>query len=167
MNNQQINPALTTIRKHVILAMFRLMLLGYSCTKTETETEFSNQPIGAVTTLKTGTISQQNAPGTPPTSGTLAVIMDSKGTEFLRLDNSFTSGFATGTVAVYFAKTNEEIKVQRNGGTTSANVRAVGFVNKAGEQFIQLSTAGAYNGYAYVVFYCETAEVNFGASPIN
>ena len=40
-----------------------------ACTKTETNTEFSNLPVGATTALKTGTVTQQNAPGTPPTSG--------------------------------------------------------------------------------------------------
>jgi Electron transfer DM13 len=141
-------------------------LVVSSCTKTKTVSEFSNLPIGAVTVLKTGAISQQNAPGTPPTSGGLSVIQDSKGTQFLKLESNFTSGFATGTVAVYFAKSNEEIKAQRNGGTTAGNVKAVGFVNKAGEQYIQLATSGAFTGYSFVVFYCETAEVNFGASEL-
>jgi hypothetical protein len=138
-----------------------------SCKKTETKTEFSNLPIGAVTSLKTGTITQQNAPGTPPTTGTLALLQDSKGNEFLKLNSDFTSGFSTGTVAVYFAKTNAEIKAQRNGGTTATNVKAVGFVNKAGEQYLQLPVAGTATGFAFVVFYCETAEVNFGSAPLN
>jgi hypothetical protein len=138
-----------------------------SCKKTETVTEFSNLPIGAITSLKTGTITQQNAPGTPPTSGTLSVIQDSKGNQFVKLDASFTTGFATGTVAVYFAKTNEEIKAQRNGGTTASNVQALGFVNKAGEQYIPLASAGLASGFSYVVFYCETAEVNFGSAMLN
>ena len=138
-----------------------------SCKKTETKTEFSNLPIGTVTSLKRGTITQQNAPGTPPTSGTLSVLQDSQGNQFLKLNSDFTSGFATGTVAVYFAKTNGEIKFQRNGGTTPGNVKAVGFVNKAGEQYLQLPAVGAATGFSFVVFYCETAEVNFGNAPLN
>lgn len=138
-----------------------------SCKKTETKTEFSNLPIGATTVLKSGTITQQNAPGTPPTSGMLSVIQDANGNQFLKLSSNFTSGFATGTVAIYFAKTDAEIKLQRNGGTTAGNVKALGFVNKAGEQYIPLSAAGLFTGYSFVVFYCETAEVNFGAAPIN
>ena len=138
-----------------------------ACSKTETTTEFSNLPIGATTSLKAGTIVQQNSPGTPPTSGSLAVIQDSKGNQFLKLDASFTSGFATGTVAVYFAKTNGEINAQRNGGTTPGNVLALGFVSKAGEKYFQLAGTGLFTGYSYVVFYCETAEVNFGAAPLN
>lgn len=138
-----------------------------SCKKTETKTEFSNLPIGTVTSLKTGIITQQNAPGTPPTSGTLSLLQDSQGNQFLKLNSDFTSGFSTGTVAVYFAKTNVEIKTQRNGGTTPGNVKALGFVNKTGEQYLQLPTVGAATGFSFVVFYCETAEVNFGSAPLN
>ena len=154
--------------KNLSMSLLAFSVVIFSaCTKTETTTEFSNLPIGTVTVLKTGTIMQQNAPGTPPTSGTLSVVQDSKGSQFLKLDANFTSGFATGTVAVYFAKTNGEIKTQRAGGTTATNVRALGFVGKAGEQYILLSSAGLFTGYSYVVFYCETAEVNFGAAPLN
>jgi Electron transfer DM13 len=138
-----------------------------SCKKTETKTEFSNLPIGTVTSLKTGTITQQNAPGTPPTSGTLSLLQDSQGSQFLKLNSDFTSGFSTGTVAVYFAKTSAEIKNQRNGGTTAGNVKAIGFVNKAGEQYLQLPMAGSATGFSFVVFYCETAEVNFGSASLN
>ena len=155
------------MKKSTFLCMAVTAILFSACTKTETKTEFSNLPIGATTTIKAGTIAQQNAPGTPPTSGTLSVIEDSKGNQFLKLDASFTSGFATGTVAVYFAKTNGEIKAQRNGGTTASNVLALGFVNKAGEKYIQLTSKGLYTGFSYVIFYCETAEVNFGAAALN
>ena len=155
------------MKNRFILMMTIACSLFFSCTKTETTTEFSNLPIGATTALKTGTIMQQNAPGTPPTSGGLSVIQDSKGNQFLKLDANFTSGFSTGTVAVYFAKTNSEIKAQRNGGTTASNVLALGFVNKAGEKYIQLAGPGLFSGFSYVVFYCETAEVNFGAAQLN
>ncbi len=155
------------MRNRFILLMALAGSVLFACTKTTTNTEFSNLPIGATTTLKSGTVTQQNAPGTPPTSGGLSVIQDSKGTQFLKLDASFTSGFSTGTVAIYFAKTNAEIKAQRNGGTTASNVLALGFVNKAGEKYIPLASAGLFTGFSYVVFYCETAEVNFGAAQLN
>ena len=155
------------IKKAGLMIIAAAAITMSSCKKTETKTEYSNLPIGTVTTLKTGTISQQNAPGTPPTTGTLILLQDSQGSQFLKLNSDFTSGFATGTVAVYFAKTNQEIGIQRNGGTTAGNVKALGFVNKAGEQYIQLATAGAASGYSFVVFYCETAEVNFGSAMLN
>jgi hypothetical protein len=155
------------MKNHFVLLTLLAGSLFCACTKTETTTEFSNLPVGATTNLKTGTVTQQNAPGTPPTSGNLSVIQDSKGNQFLKLDANFTSGFATGTVAIYFAKTNGEIKAQRNGGTTAGNVLALGFVNKAGEKYIPLASAGLFSGFSYVVFYCETAEVNFGSAALN
>jgi hypothetical protein len=155
------------IKKICLLLTAAAAITFSSCKKTETKTEFSNLPIGTVTTLKTGTITQQNAPGTPPTTGSLILLQDSQGNQFVKLNSDFTSGFTTGTVALYFAKTNQEIKIQRNGGTTASNVKALGFVNKAGEQYIQLPTAGAASGYSFVVFYCETAEVNFGSAMLN
>jgi len=155
------------MKKTIFLLMAIASVSFSSCKKTETVTEFSNLPIGAVITLKTGTITQQNGPGTPPTSGTLSVIQDSKGTQFLKLDANFTSGFTTGTVAVYFATTNEEINIQRNGGTTPTNVLALGFVGNAGEKYFQLNTTALFSGFSFVVFYCETAEVNFGSAPLN
>jgi len=155
------------MKKTIFLLMAVATISLGACKKTETVTEFSNLPIGTITTLKTGIITQQNAPGTPPTSGTLSVIQDSKGTQFLKLDANFISGFATGTVAVYFAKTNGEIKNQRNGGTTPTNVLAVGFVDKVGEKYFQISSAGSFTGFSFVVFYCETAEKNFGSAPLN
>lgn len=154
--------------KKISFALIAVALISFcACTKKETTTVYSNLPVGAITTLKTGAITQQNGPGTPPTNGNLSVIQDANGNQFLKLDANFTSGFATGTVAVYFAKTNGEIKAQRNGGTTPANVRALGFVGKAGEQYLPLTTAGSFTGYSFVVFYCETAEVNFGSAPLN
>ena len=154
--------------KKIFFLLITTTAISFSaCTKTETNTVYSNVPVGSVSTLKTGIITRQNAPGTPPTSGNLSVIQDANGNQFVKLDANFTSGFSTGTVAVYFAKTNDEIKAQRNGGTTATNVRALGFVGKAGEQYIQLASTGLFNGYSYVVFYCETAEVNFGSAPLN
>lgn len=156
--------------KQFLFAVLPVAIISLgSCTKTETTTttEYSNLPVGAVTSLKTGTISRQNAPATPPTSGTLSIIQDSKGKQFLKLNADFTSGFATGTVAVYFAKTGDEIKNQRAGGTTPGNVLALGFVTKAGEQYIPLATSGSFSTFSFVVFYCETAEVNFGDAMIN
>ncbi|MEO5996200.1 MAG: DM13 domain-containing protein [Chitinophagaceae bacterium] len=154
--------------KKISILLIAVAAISFSaCSKTETETVYSNAPVGAATSLKTGTITQQNAPGTPPTSGTMSVIQDSKGNQFVKLDANFTSGFSTGTVAVYFAKTNGEIKAQRNGGTTATNVRALGFVSKAGEQYISLASTGLFTGYSFLVFYCETAEVNFGSAALN
>lgn len=152
-----------TIRTATFSILAALLLVATSCKK-ETIIQFSDQPVGTVTNLKTGTIARQNAPGTPDTKGTLSIIQDSNSSQFVKLNSDFMSGFATGTVTVYLAKTMEEIKVQRNGGATATNVQAIGFVQKNGEQYLKI--AGSISGFSYLVLYCETAEVNFGAAQL-
>lgn len=145
----------------ILVALF---LVAASCNK-ETIVQFSDQPVGTVTSLKTGTLARQNAPGTPETKGTLAIIQDSNSNQFVKLNSDFMSGFTTGTVTVYLAKSMEEINTQRNGGTTATNVQAIGFVQKNGEQYLKI--AGSISGFTHLVLYCETAEVNFGAAELN
>ena len=152
-----------TIRTATFSILAAFLLVATSCKK-ETIIQFSDQPVGTVTNLKTGTIARQNAPGTPDTKGTLSIIQDSNSIQFVKLNSDFMSGFATGTVTVYLAKTMEEIKVQRNGGATATNVQAIGFVQKNGEQYLKI--AGSISGFSYLVLYCETAEVNFGAAQL-
>ena len=148
--------------QNVRFVLFAALLLGMAaCKSSTTDTVYTNGPVGSTTNIKTGTIMQQNAPGTPATSGTLLVVQDSQNNQFLKLNSDFTSGFSTGTVAVYFAKDKTEIKTQRTAAAT--NVQALGFVTKGGEQYIKINTPA---GYSYVVFYCETAEVNFGAAQL-
>lgn len=125
----------------------------------EPDRVFTADPVGMVTSLKTGTISPQN--GTP-TRGTLAVIRDAQNNEFVQLNEDFTSDFHTGTVTVYLAKDLTNIGMQRR--AAAGNVKAVGFVNRNGKQFMRVDGASA--GFTHIVFYCETAEINFGASPL-
>jgi len=119
----------------------------------------TRDPVGNLSSLKTGTITPQN--GTP-TRGTLAVVRDNQNQEFVQFNMDFTSDFHTGTVTVYLAKADTRIGAQRQ--ATAANVKAVGFVNKNGKQFLRLDGSSA--GFSHVVFYCETAEINFGAAPL-
>ena len=139
------------------------LLFSFSACKTTTDTvtQFTSGPVGATTNLKTGTIARQNSPGTPDTKGTLAIVQDSQNNQFIKLNSDFASGFSTGTVAVYLAKDMTEIKTQRT--ASASNILAAGFVNKNGEQYLKISNV---SGFDFVVFYCETAEVNFGAAPL-
>ncbi len=137
------------------LAVISVMLS--SCKSDDPTTTFTSDPVGTQTSLKTGTLVNVDGPGT---SGSLSIVKDSNATEFVKLNSDFMSGFATGTVVVYLAKTSESIKTQRAGGTTATNVKAVGFVNANGERYLKLPST--YVGYSYVVLYCETAEINFG-----
>ena len=141
------------------LAAAPMLLPACSSDDPAPQTVFSPEPAGALTSLKTGTVTPQN--GTP-TNGSLAIVRDEQNREYVQLNPDFTSDFHTGTVTVYLAKTAARIGEQRAAAAT--NVRAVGFVNKNGKQFLELKDGSA--GFNYVVFYCETAEINFGNSQL-
>lgn len=127
----------------------------------DAQPQSTDGPSGATTTLRTGTLTAEN--GTP-TAGTVSVVRDASNAEWLSLADNFKSDFGTGTVAVYFAKTAANIKSQRtktDGSPNGAgNVLATGFVTKNGRQYLKLPASSS--PFPYVVFYCETVEINFG-----
>jgi hypothetical protein len=138
-----------------------LLLLNSACKDKEVQPQATDGPVGATTTLKTGTLTAEN--GTP-TAGMLSIVRDQNNKEFLSLNDNFKSDFGTGTIAVYLAKTAANIKSQRTNADGSpngaGNVKAIGFVDKNGKQYLKLPSAST--GFSYVVFYCETVEINFG-----
>lgn len=149
------------IKSFFIAATFSILLS--SCKKKDDPTPttvYTSGPVGDQTSLKTGSLVNVDGPGT---SGTLAIVQDGNGDQFVKLNSDFMSGFSTGTVVVYLAKTNESIKVQRT--AAASNVKAVGFVNSNGLHYLKLPSS--FTGYSNVVLYCETAEVNFGYAPLN
>ena len=100
-----------------------------------------------------------------PTVGTLTILKDANNQEWLHLNADFTSSFATGTVTVYLAKSAARIGDQRVLPPPPVpNIRAIGFVNQNGAQDLKIS--GSQQGFSHVVFYCETAEINFGNAPL-
>ena len=116
-------------------------------------------PNGTVSTLKTGTIAPQS--GTP-TTGMLTIVRDADNREFVQLADDFKSDFHTGTVTIYLAKAATNIGVQRRADATS--VKVVGLVNKDGKQAFLIDRG--LESFSTVVFYCETAAINFGAAPL-
>ncbi len=156
--------------KHLLPKTLLLLVMSFllfsSCKKktdpTPTSTTtYTTDPVGTQSTLKTGTLVNVSGPGT---SGTISIIKDGNNNQFVKLNSDFMSGFSTGTVVVYLAKTSESIGVQRNGGTTSSNVQAVGFVSSNGQHYLKIPTS--YDGFSYLVIYCETAEINFAYTPL-
>lgn len=126
----------------------------------EPQTVFTADPVGNVTTLKSATITPQN--GTP-TTGSLTLVSDGNNNQFVQLADNFTSDFHTGTVTIYLAKAATNIGAQRR--AAASNVKAVSFVNMNGKQAFRISD-NMSAGFTHVVFYCETAEINFGAAQL-
>ena len=146
-----------------LLLLLSLAPLGFSACSNDDDpdpqTVSTPDPVGNLASLKTGTIAPQN--GTP-TTGTLALVRDNQNQEYVQLNMDFMSDFHTGTVTVYLAKAATNIGAQRT--AAASNVKAVGFVNKNGKQFLRLDGSSA--NFSHVVIYCETAEINFGAAPL-
>ncbi|OWP62216.1 hypothetical protein CDA63_15485 [Hymenobacter amundsenii] len=126
----------------------------------QTPTTGTVTPNGNLTTLKTGTIAPQS--GTP-TTGMLTIVRDADNREFVQLADNFVSDFHTGTVTIYLAKDATNIGAQRRADAT--NVKVVALVNKNGRQ-VFLIDRGGLESFSTVVFYCETASINFGAAPL-
>lgn len=124
---------------------------------TTAKINFGNSALsGETTTLRTGMIMHQDGPAT---SGDVAIFKDAAGNEFIQLKDNFTSDFASGTVTVYLAKKSTNINDQPD----SDKVR-IGLVNHNGMQV--LAVPGASAGYKYVVLYCSTVQINFGAAEL-
>ncbi|MBT9392508.1 DM13 domain-containing protein [Hymenobacter sp. NST-14] len=143
----------------LLLALAPALFSACSDNDPEPQIISSPDPVGTLTSLRTGSITPQN--GTP-TRGTLALVRDAQNQEFVQLNADFTSDFHTGTVTVYLAKADTRIGTQR--AAAGSNVQVVGLVNKNGQQFLRLG--GSSTGFSHVVFYCETAAINFGAAPL-
>lgn len=111
---------------------------------------------GQTTTLRTGSIVHQDGPAT---SGDVAIIKDVAGSEFIQLKDNFTSDFGSGTVTVYLAKNSSNINNQPDGDKVK-----IGLVNRNGAQVLAVPSSAA--AYKYVVFYCSTVKINFGAAEL-
>lgn len=118
---------------------------------------FGNSALsGETTTLRTGAILHQDGPAT---SGDVAILRDAAGSEFIQLKDNFTSDFGSGTVTVYLAKNNTNINDQPD----SDKVK-IGLVNRNGMHV--LAVPGTSAAYQYVVLYCSTVRINFGAADL-
>jgi len=149
--------------KKTLLCILAAGIALVGCNDSSTNPVTNNSgPVAPTTRLKSGTLTAEN--GTP-TVGTLTILKDANNQEWLHLNADFTSSFATGTVTVYLAKSAARIGDQRVLPPPPVpNIRAIGFVNQNGAQDLKIS--GSQQGFSHVVFYCETAEINFGNAPL-
>lgn len=127
----------------------------------DAQPQTTDGPSGTTTTLRTGTLTAES--GTP-TAGTVSLVRDANNVEWINLADNFRSDFKTGTVSVYLAKTGANVKAQRTNADGSpngaGNVLATGFVTRNGQQYLKLPASST--PFSYVIFYCETVEINFG-----
>ncbi len=140
--------------KKNLLFIALLMTIGFaSCKKddmtTTTTTTPTDQPVGAFTAQRTGSLVAQS--GTP-TKGVAQLGVDTKGTSFLKLGSDFTSDYHTGAVTLYMSK----------GATYAAStVQLISGVNKNGEQYLKLSAAVS-NDFTHLIVWCGSAKIPFG-----
>ena len=145
-----------------VLAAF---LLLSACSKTGAEPATAKPPTavppaGTVyTTLRTGTVMAQ---GGVMSSGTLAVVKATDGTEYVQFNTDFRTEFHTGSVTIYLAKSNDLIRNQRT--ANPANVVRVGTITQSGAQLLPI--AGTYSGFSHVILHCDPAQYNFGAAAL-
>jgi hypothetical protein len=154
------------MKKCILPIVVAAVLVIGGCKKDDpapAQTIINNGPVPPTTTLRTGTLVAENA---TPTAGMVSIVRDANNEEWISFASNFTSTFATGTVAVYLAKSNARIGSQRTLPPPPVpNILSVGFVSMNGAQAIKIP--GSSTGFSHVVLYCETAEINFGNAPMN
>ena len=140
--------------KKSLLFIAILSIIGLTNCKEEAVTPTttpttSDQPVGAFTAQRTGSLVAQ---GGTPTQGTAQLGTDTKGTSFLKLGSNFKSDYHTGTVTLYASK-----------GSVYApsTVQLISAVGKDGEQYFKLSAALS-SDYTHLIVWCGSAKIPFG-----
>ena len=142
--------------KKLLLAIVVIVVGMTSCSKDAvTNTIDSSKPDGTFTPAKSGTFVAQN--GTP-SAGMAQLGTDSKGTQFLKFGSDFKTEFGTGTVSVYLSTS---MTFTASPGTGNPDLKLVGPVSKAGENYFKLDPAAAAK-FTYVILWCGTANIPFG-----
>ena len=126
-----------------------------ACTKDKEVIIDSSLPQGAFTASKSGTFVEQNATGS---KGAAQLGTDADGTQFLKFGSDFSTNFGTGTVSVYLSTS---ATFTASPGTGNPDLRLVGPVFKAGENYFRLSPV-ADAKFTHVILWCTTASVPFG-----
>ena len=117
---------------------------------------FAVVPAGPVA-LRTGPMMSQ---GGIPSSGTVSLERDAMGGESIRFASNFRTDFHTGSLGVYLAKSDAQVRVQRAANPT--NVVRIGTITRDGAQVLAIT--GSATGYSHVIIHCDPAMYNFGAA---
>ncbi len=115
----------------------------------------STQPRGAFTPSKNGTFVEQNGTGS---KGAVQLGTDADGVQFLKFGSDFSTNFATGTVTVYLSTS---MTFTPDPGNGNPELRLIGPVSKAGENYFKLDPAAAVK-FTHVILWCGSANIPFG-----
>jgi hypothetical protein len=142
----------------------------FSCSEETEKLVPTDEPIGTLTTLATGTFTKSAV----ETKGAITKVKDSEGTEWLEFGSDFVTEVATGTVAVYFVNENALVNfVDIRNPAQPGNVLSSGFIIKNGKQYLKVvkrpsgSNLPEASSYTHVLLFCEAAEVVFGYAKLN
>lgn len=150
-----------SFKNFLFVALAAVALSFQACDDDDDNTTIidSSQPQGQFTATKNGTFVEQNATGS---KGQAQLGTDSEGVQFLRFGSDFSTTFATGTVTVYLSTSQNFVP---NPGAGNPDLRLLGPVTKAGENFFKLSPA-ADTKFTHVILWCASANVPFGYAPL-
>lgn len=112
---------------------------------------------GPIEVLKTGTLTAQSSTNTV---GMVSLVKDKEGKYFIRLSESFTTKFSTGTVTVYLS-TGQTLNLNSAG-----SFQLVSIVGKPGEQFFALPGLPD-SKFTHSIIWCGAAAIPFGFAPLN
>ena len=144
--------------KLIIVAMSLLAtsVLFTSCGKEEVEVIVdSSQPMGDFTSLRMGSIVEQNGTGS---KGVVSLGEDDQNITFVKFSTDFMTVLATGTVTVYLSTSNEFKADPANG---NPNIKLIGTVLKNGEQYIKIDST-VDSKYTHLILWCGSANIPFG-----
>lgn len=114
------------------------------------------------TTLREGRLVHQDG---PLTSGTVRIV-EGGGRQRLELLEDFDSDFATGTVEIYLARSDENLDAQIAEDPTSVSPH-LGLVNQDGRQSFDIPANVDITSFSYVIVWCDAVAINFGAARLD
>ena len=131
----------------------------------------NNGPNGgnpSLTTLRTGTLVGDGAGGAPDATGGVSFGRDASGTLFVTLGNDFAQEAGPGDTQLILARTGANVQVQRDADPDSVSV-SLGTVPNgfAGAQSFAVPASVNIEGFDYLIVWCPTAGVNFGAARLD
>ncbi|GMQ31596.1 hypothetical protein [Algoriphagus confluentis] len=129
-----------------------------SATDTDPSIPDNSQEVsGTVQVIRGGNLTAQSSTNT---RGMVDIVKDQQNRYFVRLSDSFTTKFSTGTVTVYLS-TGQALNLNSQG-----SFQLVSVVGKAGEHFFALPSKPD-DKFTHGIIWCGAAGIPFGFAPLN